>query len=86
MRGAGAIAARARRNDARARHGARRARGRSVEEKTRARVTARARETTTEGVGVSEKRDAEGVDCERRDFRASGRLTDRARRAPRRRR
>ena len=46
--------------------------------KTRARVTARARETTTEGVGVSEKRDAEGVDCERRDFRASGRLTERA--------
>ena len=46
--------------------------------KTRARVTARATETTTEGVGVSEKRKAEGVDCERRGFRASGRLTERA--------
>ena len=60
MRGAGAIARRARRNDARARHGARRPRGRSVEEKMRATATARATETTTEGVGVSEKREAEG--------------------------
>ncbi len=48
MRGAGAIAARARRNDARARHGARRARGRSVEEKN-------AREGDREGEGDDDR-------------------------------
>ena len=76
MRGAGAIAARARMTRAQAPCETR-AVGR-WRNKTRARATARARETTTEGVGVSEKRDAEGVDCERRGFRASGRLTERA--------
>ena len=75
VRGAGAIAARAR-NDARARHGARRARGGSVEELL-------AREVDREGDGDDDRgrrsfRETRGRGGAEDIVRASGRLTERA--------